>query len=139
MGLQVTASQTDLFLNCQRPFDPAVELDEREFHEGAAYGTRGHKAVAELLRGKEVSDPELKAHAIRSVKAIEANYPGYTKADIEVPLATEIDTYYEEIDIETRYADFTEEGHHYDLRPKEIGGTPDLVLTNLTKGKKRLV
>jgi hypothetical protein len=39
MGSQISASNTDLFLGCQRPFDPEVELDEREATPEMRYGS----------------------------------------------------------------------------------------------------
>jgi hypothetical protein len=46
MGLQPTASNTELLLGCQRPFDPALELPPRESSAKSNYGSAFHEAIA---------------------------------------------------------------------------------------------
>ena len=62
MGLQASASNSDLFLNCQRPFDPDVELDERDSTLAMNYGSAFAEVMAEYRRKGKL--PSLFVHAV---------------------------------------------------------------------------
>jgi Protein of unknown function (DUF2800) len=158
MGLSVSASVTDLLLQCQRPFAPDTEI-EKDVGDAANYGSAFAELVADALTGadkKRQYGPEavaekwdiakeaeaLEAHAVRAVvflkKWIAGDNPLKTKLKIvlaETPMATylgpkgEVVTWEAKLDLET---------HTYDLDENEIGGTPDLLLKS-ADGKIHLV
>jgi hypothetical protein len=148
MGLQPTASKTALLLECQRPFDPETEIEEREPNEAATYGTKFHAAMLRVMTGQRWADTDL--DFVRHVDAareclqtwmndnvFERKFkiakigPKRKEFDAERPRALQI--YLDAFDGASYHAHmrspaFDEETHQYDLRPGEIGGTTDLVL-----------
>jgi PD-(D/E)XK nuclease superfamily len=155
MGIQVSASRTDLFLACPRPFDPEIEPDSREDEDTskADYGSAVHELVTdqksstdEVLAKWGISTEEsllAVAHASRAIKYLKSWLAGenpfklkFKIVRVETPLATYLG---DSGEVETRESKFDPETHHYDLDENEIGGTPDWVLVSLPekgKGKK---
>ncbi len=151
MGKQITASKTPLLLNCSRPFDPSVEHSEEEPSEPARYGSAFHevlelsapkadaKAIAERW---EVDPKELYPHAVRTLAFLKKWLAGdniyeevFTVVGRETHRATLLGKTRNSVP-ETRECGFEAEGHTYDLRPGELGGTDDLVVTS---DKRRVV
>ena len=140
MGIQDTASKTSLLLECQRPFDPEVETEDSP-GEAARYGSAWHEGLALRAQGKPVKPKELAekfevegfevggglgAHIDEAWKQTSAwlKREKLTIIEIETPHAAQIGVN----QVFSRKVEFEADGHHYDLKPGEFGGTPDLVL-----------
>ena len=140
MGKQITASNTALFLQCQRPFDPDTPIDPDDRDKSAAdYGTKLHKALEERIQGRPYHCPDESFHqhsaeALERLKSWMAKSPwGSLEVEAaEIPYATRIVTPKK---IVSRICDFDESTHTYALREKEFGGTFDLLLRT-RKGKR---
>ena len=148
MSLQITASKTALFLGCQRPFDPEVEIVKEDAGEAANYGnafhesleavvTRAERREAEALKKWNVNceAAELAAHVDRAYDCLVKWMAGdnvfeekFRAVDTEKHLATAIRSMKGKIGVKSRECAFDEAEHHYDLRKKEIGGTYDLLI-----------
>jgi hypothetical protein len=160
MGSQISASNTDLFLGCQRPFDPEVELDDREVGDAANYGSAFAELIAKGLQKQAVNPKKiveqweidneeslvLFAHAARATTFLKKWIAGenslgikFRIAKVETPMATRIDVSGAgKLLTETRETKLDLESHVYDLDNNEIGGTPDLCLKSLD-GRVRVV
>jgi hypothetical protein len=163
MGLQVSASNTDLLLNCQRPFDPAVELDEREATLEMSYGSAFAEIMAmrrklklptpseyeEILSHRQIKGEDydrLIGHTTRAWDAWKSWAAGRNPLGIklkivriETPMATHLDVSGAgKCLTETRETKLNLETHTYDLDEGEIGGTPDVCLKS-ADGKIRIV
>jgi len=155
MGLQISASNSDLFLNCQRPFDPEVELDEREATDAMNYGSAFAEVMAEYrLRGKlpslfvhnvaakwkldTDSEGDLAAHTSRAYALwkewqLQGPLDRLKVVRVETPMATFLGATKataKKLAVQTRETKLDLETHHYDLDANEIGGTPDVCLTS---------
>src|SRR5580704_1250358 len=131
---QLSASKTDLFLQCQRPFaDDTPEPDEDDRPKAARdYGTQFHKALEVWVSGHgHIDDPKVIAHAKAAMVFLQnwmTNYPSGPLNVIwtEKHLATRL----LKSGIKTRACEFDEATHTYALRLGEIGGTGDLLVQN---------
>ena len=160
MGSQISASNTDLFLGCQRPFDPSVELDERDANDAANYGSAFAEAMAFARQQKSPSlawtkiiplavqkwnlekedGVNLKAHIQRAfefwAKWRDGENPlkqKLTVVRVETPMAAHLSESKGKLATVTRETKLDLETHTYDLDEGEIGGTPDVCLTDASK------
>ena len=144
MGLQPSASKTELFLACQRPFDPAVTTEPTFATEPMRYGSAFHASIALLLL-KALKKPEGALYE----KAVIAAAAKYDVRQHVKELAEHVRVSYEYltswlkkhgwtriVEVEQSYAISggsprkidgpSDEDHFYsDLRPGEIAGTVD--------------
>jgi hypothetical protein len=141
MGIQPTASKSDLLLNCQYPFDPALDLGEPEPPgEVAEYGTDFHWKLHAALQGATPADNHVKG----SLSIIQGFMAGenpwgykFEATSMETPLALRIKALGPaRVTWAARQVDFSAEGHSYSLAPGDIGGTADLVLDRVPSGGK---
>jgi hypothetical protein len=153
-GLQPTASKTALLLECSRPFDPETEIEERETGAAAEYGTAFHAIMhqafvtgAAMPAGTEYERllviPDRYNTSVEVARGLAAHVreaetclrtwmaganPWGLKLKVESaekPRAVRLSR----DGVESRRScKFEASTHVYDLRPGEIGGTPDLVL-----------
>jgi hypothetical protein len=140
--LQITASKVGLLLECQRPFDPEVELDPEEIGEGALYGTEFHRLMARMREGHRDAvvgqmGPHLKAawECLQKWLGGDNEWGKFEIVSGEQPLASRFLPAGRAHLVFSRHCDFQEEGHHYDLKPGEIGGTPDLLARRVKVAK----
>lgn len=152
MGLQDTASKTELLLHCTRPYAEETEIEREEPGEAAIYGSAFHEAIAQHLKAYlgfatitvdvgaaaakwGVDAAALEKHVRSALRHLE-NFLGgnnrwgetFRVEIIEKPLATRLRVLRNQrLSIETRECDFEESTHTYDLAPGEFGGTPDIV------------
>ena len=135
--LQATASKSDLLLNCQYPFGPEAEIEERETSEAAEYGTAFHKWMYfEMVvrpRGQLSSPcpPEFAQHISDSAKVLRKWMSGenpWKTAFRVVSGETHRATRFRVSGVTSRECDFDESSHTYALKPGEMGGTDDLLL-----------
>lgn len=147
MGLQPSASKTDLLLQCARPWDSEVEINREPPRYEARYGSAFHLGMAQRASGFTPSDeayasylykydcPDgevetlaLKAHVEESWDLLEkwlaGENPWETKFVIE---GVEKSLAYDPAARTDRPCRFEEEGHHYDLEQGEIGLTYDIL------------
>lgn len=136
MGLQPTASHTDLLLQCQRPFDPATEIEPEGPSPEAEAAQVRHKSLHSALFGPPGVFPK---HTLSSLKVLitwckennfqpvsgETHYRMYVAPKYEGVMSTEVE--------------FDEETHRYNLHAGapisyEMGLTPDLELESTAKG-----
>jgi hypothetical protein len=154
-GLQTSASNTDLLLGCSRPFDPAVELDDREATVEMRYGSAFAEIMAMRSRLKLPTPNEyedvlkrwglfgtedhdrLVGHTLRAWKYlkgwIDGDNPLKTKfkvVRVETPMATYLGASGKKLVTTTRETKLDLETHTYDLDEGEIGGTPDRTLAS---------
>ena len=153
MGLQPSASKSDLLLSCARPFSPDLEVERDDPSVPMRYGSAFHEIIAETLRAHPKALPAGrfakvvdKAAARYDVKGAAQELAGHVRGSLKV-LSNWLERQKLVVEeVETSYA-ITPEGavrrvqapsedeHHYDVRPGEIGGTVDLI----AKGKGRAV
>jgi Protein of unknown function (DUF2800) len=156
MGIQVSASNSDLLLGCSRPFDPEVELDDREVTPEMNYGSAfaevmavGRKAPHLRFLYKEANDAAkrwalsaddanaLSEHTTRAFTVWKAWAAGknslgvkFKTVKVEAPMAVHVPEKGKPVTRETK---LDLETHTYDLDEGEIGGTPDVCLTSADK------
>lgn len=150
---QVTASQTELFLACQRPWDPNLPSDEEETEgkqatEAARYGSAFHYLMQKddattaeaLVKYGFEPDPslvkELTEHYLLARKVLEEwkTSRGLTVVHREVPLAFNVGWV-----TPARVVGFDEGSHTYELEDGEIGGTSDLLLADPIIGARTVL
>jgi hypothetical protein len=137
-GLQITASKTGLLLQCPRPFDPETETEVGDVGEAAVYGTRFHKGMAAILRGRlddVCEDDELRAHIRRAHNELEAwmisigNPFGFQFRVVEVEASRALDLTKSDGGIRPIVLRDPDGEHLYeDLSGNEMGGTCDALL-----------
>jgi hypothetical protein len=161
MGIQISASNSDLFLNCQRPFDPEVELDARESTDAMNYGSAFAEIMAKarsskgLIRWSEIVSGaiarwgitgddvgNIMVHVQRAFAYWSSWVSGanplkkkFTIVRVETPMAT----FLGEDSVTTRETKLDLETHSYDLDANEIAGTPDVCLATDGKSPVRVV
>jgi PD-(D/E)XK nuclease superfamily protein len=161
VGSQISASNTDLFLGCQRPFDPEVELDERdstpEMNYGSAFaetmatyatksaGAKEALAIAEKWKLGDEDLDRFTGHTIRAWNYLRNWLTGdnplkrkFKIVRVETPMATHLSEQKGKLVTVTRETKLDLESHHYDLDEGEIGGTPDRTLVS-ADGKVKIV
>lgn len=156
MGLQPSASKTELLLLCPRPFDPTLESEPDEPGEPARYGSAFHQILASCLRAPakkplektlayakavdraakqyDVKDAreELAGHVKSSVKVLR-NWLAHEKLEI-----SEIETAYavkprHDGEWEARAVSAHDEDHVYSVEDDELPGTVDLIARNANR------
>lgn len=127
MGIQPTASKTDLLLQCARPFSEGVEIEAREPGEAALYGTAIHKELESLALGASLDS--VSEHARQAWGALQRFLEGENPwGETFKIVRAEIHQAWKPGGAVRNGVAFDEGAHTYHLRPGEIGGTPDLVL-----------
>jgi len=155
VGLQPSASRTDLLLQCQRPFDPATYIEYVEAGEPARYGSAFHWMLAGLFLGMKGEDYgaeaalarynmtgrsnpdtltehvfEAKAIMDRWLKGDNAWGSRFKIESVEGPLRFNFSP------VRVEQTTLDEATHEYDMAGWEMAGTPDLVAVS---GKLRAV
>lgn len=162
MGLQPSASKTELLLTCQRPFDPTLESEPDEPGEPARYGSAFHAIIAACLRSpvKKPLEKNTPAYAKavdraakqHDVKDAREELAGHVKSSVKVLRNWLIHEKLEIAEIETAYAVSTradgswraraveahDEDHVYTVDEDELPGTVDLVVQSANR-KRRVV
>jgi hypothetical protein len=150
MGLQPSASKTDLLLQCARPFGD-VDIDTSPARIEARYGSAFHLCMAGALRGQTIDcEIALKQydcpHSSTDVAALREHVAdAWCELDDWLAGSNIWDEPLTVVTIEQSYAynlttcilretTLEEETHTYDLRPGEIGLTADLVFRGERSG-----
>jgi len=137
MGIKPTASVAYLLFNCQRPFDPLVEVERDEPAVPMRYGSAFHAIMAgvaaEDAAMKFDVDPylqELIAHAEKAKAALSLWLDGENMFGAKFNLiARETPAAWDWVTLTRRdVVEFNEESHTYDTTTYEIAGTADLVV-----------
>lgn len=138
MGIQPTASKTELLSHCIRPFSPdtVIDLESDIKSDRAIYGTAFHLALHnKIFRniGYPTPDSDLNRH-VESAYSILLNWimgdnPFAEQFDI---VNGEISLAYNPNTSKCRITELDLTTHTYNLKGREIGGTYDLLL----KGEK---
>jgi len=143
MGIQDTASQTELLLEWTRPFDPKVEIEADEPNDAARYGNAWHEGLALHAKMKSVKVKELiEKWAIEDLedragleKHIDSAWrhasDWFAEHDLKI-VSVEEPRAMNPNDQKSRLVKFNPKTHTYELRAGEFGGTPDLVLEHRT-------
>lgn len=147
MGLQPTASKSELLIGCARPFSPETDTPHEEPGYAAKYGSALHELLYLGLGGKLSkqlagdiavkwgldfdSCNELWPHAARAVVVLNEWLSGhnpwgarYMVTGAEKHLAIKVGVH----GVTSRETAFDEATHTYELASREIGGTYDLLL-----------
>lgn len=161
MGVQPSASKTEVLLVCPRPFDAATEIEPDEPGEPARYGSAFHAILSACLHSPKKKPLEKNAAAFtRAVKKAAAEYEvkdlaselaGHVKSSVRVFRNWLAKEKLEIVEIERAYAicptpdgywtvrriEAHDEDHHYEISPGEVPGTVDLIV--MSRDKKRVV
>jgi hypothetical protein len=141
MGLQPSASKTELLLACSRPFSPEVEIERDAPTVAMRYGSAFHEITATALRKKlgaaayaRVVD---RAAARYDVRPAAQELAGHVRSSLKVLQNWLARERWAVEQIETSYAISSkgaraieapsEDGHHYEVRKGEVPGTLDLL------------
>ena len=166
LGIQASASKTELLLACPRPFDPELEADPDVAGAPARYGSSFHQILAACLRtggrgsqkapletsggySKEV-DRAAKAYDMRSAAQ---ELAGHVKSSVKVFRNWLVREKLEVAVVEEAYAvrptvDGTwktrailphDEDHHYIVDPGEVPGTVDVIARNANRKRAVVV
>ena len=151
MGFQPSASKTEMFLLCQRPFDPGIETEPDEPGEPALYGSAFHKIIAACLRSpkKKLLEKNAAGYARevdRAVKAFDMKHAaqelaGHVKGSVQVLRNWLTREKLEISQIELAYSVEPDssgiwgarqikphnENHIYDVKEGEMPGTVDMI------------
>lgn len=139
MANQVTASRVALLLECTRPFDPAIEHDEREETEAMRYGSCVHEILEGFAKGGPALPPEMQKVAKRWNVELDVEHPLTAWKALQKWMTKKGNPYGESFEIigteqSLKMARigvpcaFDKESHTYGLEPGEWGGTYDLLL-----------
>jgi len=162
MGLQPSASKTELLLLCPRPFDPGLVAEPDEPGEPARYGSAFHQVIAACLRSPVKKPLEKSAGAYAKeidraakrydVKEAREELAGHVKSSVKVLRNWLTREKLEIAEIETAYAvsaksdgtwkartiEAHDEDHVYAVADDELPGTVDLIARNANR-KRRVV
>lgn len=161
MGVQPSASRSELLLGCPRPFDPETEADEDVSGEAARYGSAFHQVIAACLRPSKARKPlertarfakEIDRAAVAfEVKRAREELAGHVKGSVKVfrNWLEREGLHVEEVETScavkprangtwtVREIEPFDDEHRYDVDLDEIPGTVDVVATN--PNRKRAV
>lgn len=157
MGVQPSASRTELLLACPRPFDPETESDPDLSGEPARYGSAFHQVLAACLSTPKGKKPLEKtagyARAIDraaitfDVKGTREELAGHVKSSVRVFRNWLTREKLEVSKVERAYAvtprangtwsarelKLPDKDHHYDIDDGEVPGTVDLIATSANR------
>lgn len=163
MGIQPTASKTDLLLHCVRPFALDTPIEKDEPGEAAIYGTAFHDALYHKIFHPPVPPSNIDVTQTHNVNEQVCRYPT-PDADINKhveeafsvlhnwlegnnPFNERFNILSGEISLTTdphkkrgtRISTLDKETHVYDMATGEIGGTYDLLVIGVDSGRKCVI
>lgn len=157
MGWQPSASKTEVFLLCPRPFDPAIEAEPDEPGEPARYGSGFHAVIAACLRSPKKKLLEKNSAAYARVvdraakefdmKDAKAELASHVKSSVKVLRNWLTREKLEVVEVEKAYAVWPkadggwvarptephDEDHVYKIARGGMPGTVDLIAMNANR------